>query len=104
VPPDVAVDVFRTHIQKIANPKLHIAVFISRGDKALAPSETILGGVPRLGDIDAAVEPYHSELARPYIEIFDLMKLKSVSEDAHDRIFEDVITVVAMMRKRFGED
>jgi esterase/lipase superfamily enzyme len=104
VAPDVDVDVFRTELHRIATPKLRIAVFVSRDDKALALSKTIWGGVPRLGDIDPTSKPYRSEFERDHIEVFDLTKLKSIGDSAHDRAFQDVTTVMIMMKKRFGED
>jgi esterase/lipase superfamily enzyme len=104
VAPDVDVDVFRAEIHRIATPKLRIAVFVSRDDKALALSRTIWGGVPRLGDIDPNAEPYRSEFERDHIEAFDLTALKSVGDNAHDRAFQDVTNVMIMMKKRFGED
>jgi esterase/lipase superfamily enzyme len=104
VAPDVDVDVFRTELHRIAAPKLRIAVFMSRDDKALALSRTIWGGVPRVGDIDPNSEPYRSEFERDHIEAFDLTKLKSVGDNAHDRAFQDVTTVMIMMKKRFGEN
>lgn len=107
VAPDVDVDVFRTQIQDIVQAKTtpwpRISVFVSQDDTALALSKAIWGGVPRLGDINPSVEPYRSELAQDHIEAFDLTKLKSIGDEAHDRAFEDVTTVVLMMKKRFGE-
>lgn len=104
VAPDVDVDVFRTQLRRIGRPKLRIAVFMSRDDKALALSRTIWGGVPRVGDIDPNSEPYRSEFKQDHVEAFDLTKFKSVGDDAHDRAFQDITTVMLMMKKRFGED
>jgi esterase/lipase superfamily enzyme len=100
VAPDVDVDVFRTQIQRMGTARPRFALFLSQDDKALALSQTIWGGVPRLGEINPGQEPYQSELARENIEVFDLTKLRG---DAHDRAFEDITQVVAMVRSRRGE-
>lgn len=75
-------------------------LFASQDDGALNFSKTVWGGVERIGAIDPEQEPYKSELARENVEAFDLTKLKG---SAHDRAFEDITTVVAMMKDRFGE-
>ena len=100
VAPDVDVDVFRTQIQRMGSPKPRFALFVSQDDKALALSQTIWGGVPRLGEINPAQEPYQSELRRENIEVFDLTTLKG---NAHDRAFENITAVVAMLKNRVGE-
>jgi esterase/lipase superfamily enzyme len=100
IAPDVDVDVFRTQIQRIGTSRPRFALFVSQDDKALSLSQSIWGGVQRLGDIDPEQEPYQSELGREHIEVFDLTKLKG---NAHDRAFEDITTVVAMFKDRVGE-
>jgi esterase/lipase superfamily enzyme len=100
VAPDVDVDVFRTQIQRIGTPKPRFSLFVSQDDTALALSQAIWGGVPRLGEINPAQEPYQSELKRENIEVFDLTKLKG---GAHDRAFEDITQVLVMVRQRYGE-
>jgi esterase/lipase superfamily enzyme len=104
VAPDVDVDVFRTQIQSLGAPRPRIALFVSRDDKALALSKTIWGGVQRLGDVDPTAEPYRSEFERDRIEVFDLTALKSPGDNAHSRAFDDITTVVTMLKARFGED
>jgi esterase/lipase superfamily enzyme len=104
VAPDVDTDVFRTQIQRIGTPRPRISLFVSQDDKALALSQTIWGGVPRLGEIDPAKEPYRSELEREHIEVFDLTSLKTAGDDAHDRAFDDVTRVMTMVKQRYGED
>jgi len=100
VAPDVDVDVFRTQIQRMGTARPRFSLFVSQDDKALSFSQTIWGGVPRLGDIDPTQEPYHSELEQEHIEVFDLTKLKG---NAHDRAFEDITTVMIMVKDRIGE-
>ncbi|HUL88047.1 MAG TPA: alpha/beta hydrolase [Pseudolabrys sp.] len=104
VAPDVDTDVFRTQIQRIGTPRPRILLFVSQDDKALALSQTIWGGVPRLGEIDPAKEPYRSQLEREHIEVFDLTSLKTAGDDAHDRAFDDVTRVMTMVKQRYGED
>jgi esterase/lipase superfamily enzyme len=104
VAPDVDVDVFRTQIQSLGASRPRIALFVSRDDQALALSKTIWGGVPRLGDVDPTVEPYRSEFERDHIEVFDLTALKSAGDNAHSRAFDDITTVMTMLKARFGED
>ena len=100
VAPDVDVDVFRTQIQRMGTSRPRFALFVSQDDKALKFSETIWGGVQRLGQVDPAQEPYVSELQREHIEVYDLTKLKG---NAHDRAFSDITEVVAMIKNRVGE-
>ena len=52
VAPDVDVDVFRKQIRRMGKARPRFALFVSQDDKALKLSETIWGGVPRLGEID----------------------------------------------------
>ena len=104
VAPDVDADVFRMQIARIGVPRPRISVFVSQDDKALDLSKSIWGGVQRLGNIDPDAEPYRSELERDHIEIFDLTKLKTAGGGAHGRAFEEITTVVKMMKQRFAED
>ena len=103
VAPDVDVDVFRTQIQRMGTARPRVALFVSQDDKALALSKIIWGGVPRLGEIDPKLEPYRSEFERDRIMVFDLTKLKSIGDDPHDRAFQDITTVVGMIRQRLSE-
>lgn len=99
VAPDVDVDVFRTQISRMGTARPQFSLFVSQDDQALGLSQAIWGGIPRLGDIDPAQEPYQSELARDKIEVFDLTKLKG---NAHSRAFEDITTVMTMINERNG--
>jgi esterase/lipase superfamily enzyme len=99
VAPDVDVDVFRTQIQRMGTARPRFALFVSQDDKALELSQSLWGGVPRLGEINAAQEPYQSELKRENIEVFDLTNLRG---KAHDRAFEDITNVLVMIRSRQG--
>jgi esterase/lipase superfamily enzyme len=99
VAPDVDVDVFRTQISRMGTSRPQFYLFLSQDDQALGLSQTIWGGVPRLGEIDPAQEPYQTELAQEKIEVFDLTKLKG---NAHGRAFEDITTVMSMVNERGG--
>jgi esterase/lipase superfamily enzyme len=103
VAPDVDVDVFRAQIQRMGSARPRIALFVSQDDEALGLSKTIWGDVPRLGDIDPKLEPYRSELARDRIVTFDLTTLAKAGDDAHDRAFEDVTSVMGMIKQRLSE-
>jgi esterase/lipase superfamily enzyme len=95
VAPDVGVDMFRREIQGMGKSRPRFLLFASQDDIALNFSKTIGGGVARIGAIDPAQEPYKSELAQENVEAFDLTKLKG---NAHSRAFEDITTVVSMIK------
>jgi esterase/lipase superfamily enzyme len=103
VAPDVDVDVFRTQIDRIGGGRPRIALFVSQDDDALNLSKTIWGDVPRLGDIDPAQEPYRTELGRDKILVFDLTRLATAGDDAHDRAFSDVTSVMGMIQQRLSQ-
>jgi len=103
VAPDVDVDVFRTQIRRMGSKRPHVALFVSQDDGALALSKTIWGGMPRLGEVNPEQDPYRSELARDHIEVFDLTSLRKAGDDAHDRAFSDVTSVVEMIKQRLRE-
>jgi esterase/lipase superfamily enzyme len=102
VAPDVDVDVFRAQIQRMGPARPRIALFVSQDDSALRLSSTIADDVPRLGNIDPTQEPYRSELERDKILVFDLTHLATAGDDAHDRAFDDVTSVMGMIRQRLG--
>jgi esterase/lipase superfamily enzyme len=103
VAPDLDVDVFRTQIQRMGTNRPRIALFVSQDDDALSLSKTIWGDVPRLGDIDPAQEPYRTELGRDKILVFDLTRLATAGDDAHDRAFSDVTSVMGMIQQRLSQ-
>jgi esterase/lipase superfamily enzyme len=103
VAPDVDVDVFRTQIQRMGAARPRIALFVSQDDPALNLSKNIWGGIPRLGDVDPTQEPYRSEFERDRIMVFDLTKLETTGDNAHDRAFEDITSVMGMIRQRLSE-
>lgn len=103
VAPDVDVDVFRTQIRRMGARRPRFALFVSQDDKALALSKTIWGGGPRLGEVNPEQDPYRTELAQDQIEVFDLTSLKKAGDDAHDRAFSDVTSVVGMIKQRLRD-
>jgi esterase/lipase superfamily enzyme len=103
VAPDVDVDVFRTQIRRMGSQRPRFALFVSQDDQALALSKTIWGGMPRLGEVNPEQDPYRQELAQDNIEVFDLTGLKKAGDDAHDRAFEDVTSVVGMIKQRLRD-
>jgi esterase/lipase superfamily enzyme len=103
VAPDVDVDVFGSELRRMGNARPPISLFVSSDDQALALSKSIWGDMPRLGDIDPEQEPYRTELQQGRIEVYDLTKLATVGDDAHDRAFEQVTSVVAMIRQRMAD-
>jgi len=104
VAPDVDVDVFRQQIHRMGPNRPTFALFLSQDDKALALSGEIWGGIQRMGEIDPNQEPYRSELARDQIQVYDLTKLRSLGSDAHGRAFDDITTVVDLIKQRNPEE
>jgi len=100
VAPDVDVDVFQAQLRRMGPNMPRLSLFVSRDDKALGLSELIAGGVPRLGDIDPEQEPYKTEFEKARIDVYDMTSMKSAH--AHSKVFENVSTVVGMIRGRFA--
>ncbi len=100
VAPDVDVDVFRATIRRMGPNRPKMLLFVSQDDGALELSKQIWGGVPRIGEVNPADEPYRTELERDRIAVYDLTQLKSSSGNAHSRAFDDINQVMAMVRER----
>lgn len=100
--PDVDVDVFRMQIQRMGAARPRIALFVSQDDEALSLSMKIWGGVGRWA-VDPAQEPYRTEFERDKILVFNLTGLASPGDNAHDRAFEDVTSVMGMIKRRLSE-
>jgi len=103
VAPDVDVDVFRTQISRMGSQRPRFALFVSQDDQALTLSKAMWGGKPRLGEVNPEEAPYRNELAQDNIEVFDLTGLKKAGDNAHDRAFEDVTSVVGMVKQRLRD-
>jgi len=102
VAPDVDVDVFRTQIQRMGNPRPRFALFVAQDDKALDLAQFIWGGSQRLGDINPEQAPYRDLLAQENITVFDLTKMEG--GDGHTRAFDDITKVVVMVRERLNDE
>lgn len=100
--PDVDVDVFRSQIADIREPRPQFILFVSQDDRALAVSRTIAGNVSRLGAVDPETEPYKSELERFDIKVIDLTKLKSDDPLNHGK-FASSPEVVQLIGARLAE-
>jgi esterase/lipase superfamily enzyme len=100
VAPDVDFDVFRAQIERMGPARPRIALFVSQDDSALRLSKTLADDAPRLGNIDPSQEPYRSELERDKILVFDLTHLATAGDDAHGRAFDDVTSVMGMIKQR----
>ena len=96
VAPDVDVDVFRAQIQRMGAARPRIALFVSQDDPALKLSKTLADDAPR------TQEPYRSELERDKILVFDLTQLATAGDDAHGRAFDDVTSVMGMIKQRLS--
>jgi esterase/lipase superfamily enzyme len=83
--PDVDVDVFRSQIADMGNPRPNFTLFVSRDDRALAVSRRVWGDVARLGSIDPEQDPYRAELADNNITVIDLTKVKGGDKLHHDK-------------------
>lgn len=101
VAPDVDIDVFRTQIQRMGANRPKFLLFVSQDDGALKASRFIWGDVQRLGDVNPTEEPYRAEFERIGIEVFDLTKIGG--GDAHGRAFEEVDSVVGMIKQRMNQ-
>jgi len=95
--------VFRTQVRRMGTKRPRFAVFVSQDDKALALSKTIWGGERRLGEVNPELDPFRTELAQDQIEVFDLTSLRKAGDDAHDRAFSDVTSVVGMIKQRLRD-
>ncbi len=98
VAPDIDVDVFRGTIKRMGPNRPKMLLFVSQDDGALSLSKEIWGGVPRIGEVNPADEPYRTVLERERIVVFDLTTLRGSSGNAHSRAFDDINQVMAMVR------
>jgi esterase/lipase superfamily enzyme len=94
--PDVDVDVFGMQIARMGKPRPLFTVFTSQDDRALAFSRRLWGGMDRLGQIDASVEPLNSQLAAQGVQVFDLTKMRGNDNFNHGKFAEspDVVRFI----------
>ena len=100
--PDLDVDVFRTQVYDMGEPRPNITVFVSRDDKALAFSRRVWGSTDRLGAIDPDKEPYKTEFERDKITVVDLTNLLTGDPLNHCK-FAESPEVVQMIGQRLAE-
>ncbi|MBS7535403.1 alpha/beta hydrolase [Ancylobacter sonchi] len=100
--PDVDVDVFRTQLYDMGQPRPNITVFVSRDDRALSLSRRVWGSTDRLGAIDPDKEPYKTEFERDKITVVDLTKLRTGDPLNHGK-FAESPEVVQMIGQRLAE-
>jgi len=94
--PDVDVDVFRTQVEAMGEPRPHFTLFVSTDDRALAVSQRIWGSRSQLGAINPNVEPYKTGLAKARLEVVDLSDVKTSDALAHGKFAEspDVVRLI----------
>ena len=96
VAPDVDVSLFRTQMQQMGSDRPRFALMVSQDDRALKLSESISGGITRLGNVDPEQEPYKTDFQRERITVFDLTDLGG---RAHSRAFEQVASVLGRVEQ-----
>lgn len=81
--PDVDTDVFRTTLQRLGGRMpAETTLFISKDDRALAVSNRLAGGRPRVG------ETSHEDYIKAGITVVDLSDVSTDDSTRHSRIFE----------------
>jgi esterase/lipase superfamily enzyme len=100
VAPDVDINLFRTQMREMGRARPRFALFVSQDDRALMLSQSIWGGVARLGQVDPDQEPYKADFRREDIIVFDLT---SLGGRAHSRAFQEVTSVMGMIEQRLAE-
>jgi esterase/lipase superfamily enzyme len=83
--PDVDVNVFLTQMSRIGFPRPRFTLFVSRDDRALALSQRIADGEPRLGAADPTAEPLKSNLEKERVVVLDLTEVSTVGTTNHDK-------------------
>ena len=96
VAPDVDVNLFRTQMQQMGSDRPRFALMVSQDDRALKLSESISGGITRLGNVDPGQEPYKTDFQRERITVFDLTDLGG---RAHSRAFEQIASVLGRVEQ-----
>ena len=79
VSPDIDVDLFKRQMRVFPREERNFFVLISADDKALAASKRLSGGVPRVGNEDAAA------LAELGVTVIDLTKVDDFSGSNHSK-------------------
>ena len=88
--PDIDVNVFRTQLDAIGKLNRPIIVAVSRDDRALATSERLAGGVPRVGNVLIDNPRAQAAIKRYGLDVVDLSQVKSEDYFAHSK-FADAL-------------
>ena len=96
VAPDVDVNRFRTQMQQMGSDRPRFALLVSHDDHALQLSDSIAGGIARLGQVNPEQEPYKTDFRREHITVFDLTDLGG---RAHSRAFEQIASVLGRVEQ-----
>lgn len=96
--PDVDFDVFRRQIAAIGPKRPPVTIFTSQDDEALAFSRRVWGQ-PRLGAINAELEPYRTVLHDDNVTVLDLTKVAS-SDSVNHAKFAQSPAVVQLIGQR----
>jgi esterase/lipase superfamily enzyme len=99
---DVDVDVFRSQIADLGEPRPQFTLFVSRDDRALAVSRRVWGNVARVGAIDPEQEPFKTELAANKIAVVDLTKIKA-GDRLHHSKFAQSPQIVQLIGSRLSD-
>jgi esterase/lipase superfamily enzyme len=88
--PDIDVNVFRTQLDAIGKLNRPIIVAVSKDDLALATSERLAGGVPRVGNVLIDNPRAQAAIKRYGLDVVDLSQVKSEDYFAHSK-FADAL-------------
>ncbi|WP_331373361.1 alpha/beta hydrolase [Sinorhizobium chiapasense] len=100
--PDLDVEVFRSQLVQMAEPRPRITIFLSQDDQALALSRHLGGDIDRVGAIDPEREPYRSKLKEFNIVVINLTKLKG-GDSFHHSKFAESPEIIRLVGKRLIE-
>jgi len=102
VAPDVDVDVFQTQIRRMGSQGPRFALFVSQDDKALALSKAMWGGAPRSAK-SIRRKTLSQRVGAGQDRGLRFERLKKIGDNAHDRAFEDITSVVGMIKQRLRD-
>jgi esterase/lipase superfamily enzyme len=88
--PDIDVNVFRTQLDAIGRLNRPIIVALSKDDRALATSQRLAGGVPRVGNVLIDNPRAQAAIERYGLDVVDLSQVKSDDFFAHSK-FADAL-------------
>jgi esterase/lipase superfamily enzyme len=95
--PDIDIDVFKSQLKSFSKLRRPFYVVLSEDDRALWLSETIAGGVTRVGD-----DPRVSDLAKLGATVIDLTDVKANDSARHDK-FDELAAVGPELRGVFAQ-